>query len=454
MTTPPRSLVSTRPAPTRLAPVLLVALCCLLPCASDVVAQQGRATIEYMWSGGVTQNSARVSARVSADGLKVRILLSDNTEFTTPKYSEPSETDWLKNGRSVLAKFDGLKPDTRYYYAVEIDGTTDTARRGTFKTFPDAPASFRVVFGSCASTGSESRVFDTIREHQPSVFLHLGDFHYENISKDAPDEFREAFGRVLSSSTQSHLYRSVPIDYVWDDHDWGPNDSDRTNPARRSAHRVYRETVPHYDLDGDESPLYHAFTIGRARFIVLDTRSARDPRRSVRPSMLGAKQKQWFLEQLADASKKYPLVFLVQSVPWIAETGKTADGWAPYCEERREIAKQIDSLDLTQRLVMLSGDAHMLALDDGRHSNFATDGCGFSRIAKGFPVFQAASFDRRGSIKGGPYAPGFPQPGRGHFGLVTVSDEGGDTIRVQLSGRDLRDQELMGLDLRIPVVVR
>jgi hypothetical protein len=96
----------------------------------------------------------------------------------------------------------------------------------------------------------------------------------------------------------------------------------------------------------------------------------------------------------------------------------------------------------------------MLALDDGRHSNFATDGCGYSQIAKGFPVFQAASFDRRGSIKGGPYAPGIPVPGRGHFGLVTVTDDGGDTIRVQLSGRNFRDQELMGLDLKIPVVVR
>jgi alkaline phosphatase D len=297
-------------------------------------------------------------------------------------------------------------------------------------------------------------VFDTIREQQPDVFVHLGDFHYENIGSDDPDAFREAYGRVLASPTQSQLYRSVPIDYVWDDHDWGPNDSDRTNPARRSAHRVYRETVPHYDVDGDESPLYHAFTLGRARFIVLDTRSARDPRRSARPSMLGPKQKQWLFDQLADASKKFPLVFLAQSVPWIAATGRTAEGWAPYCDERREIAKQIDSLDLTQRLVMLSGDAHMLALDDGRHSNYATDGCEYSSIAKGFPVFHAASFDRRGSVKGGPYAPGFPRSGRGHFGLVTVTDTGGDAIRVQLSGRDRLDRELMGLDLKIPVVVR
>ena len=260
-------------------------------------------------------------------------------------------------------------------------------------------------------------------------------------------------GEVLASSTQSELYRNVPIMYTWDDHDFGPNDCDRTNPARRAAHKVYRETVPHYDLRGDDAPLYQAFTMGRARVIVVDTRSERDPRRQLRPSMLGEKQKRWLLDQLTDASKKHPLVFLVQGVPWIAQTGRTADGWAPYCDERREIAKHIDSLDLTPRLVMLSGDAHMLAIDDGRHSNYATDGCGDRRSRRGFPVFQAASFDRMGSIKGGPYAPGTPQPGRGHFGLVTVTDDGGDTIKVQLSGRDKANRELMGLDVKVQVVV-
>ena len=423
--------------------------------ARRVLAQRGRqAGVEFLWSGGVTTSEVHVNARIGTEGARARILLDETDDFAAPKRSGETVADWAKNGRMIAAKFDGLRPGTLYHYAVEIDGTIDTRRRGRVHTFRDGPHDFKLVFGSCASTGSSSTVFDTIRKQEPSVFMHIGDFHYENISRDDPNEFRVAFGEVLSSASQSELYRHVPIMYVWDDHDFGPNDSDRTNPARRAAHRVYRETVPHYDLAGDEAPLYQAFDIGRARVIVLDVRSERDPRRTLRPSMLGAKQKQWLLDQLSNAAKRYPLVFLVQGVPWIAQTGKTADGWAPYCEERREIAKHIDSLDLTQRLIMLSGDAHMLALDDGRHSNFATDGCTYSTIAKGFPVFQAASFDRRGTIKGGPYAPGLPEPGRGHFGLVTVTDDGGDVIRVQLSGRDLRDQELMGLDLRIPVTVK
>jgi phosphodiesterase/alkaline phosphatase D-like protein len=53
---------------------------------------------------------------------------------------------------------------------------------------------------------------------------------------------------------------------------------------------------------------------------------------------------------------------------WIAKRNEsTREGWAPYARERRRIADHIVRLGLTRRLVMLSGDAHMLALDDGTH---------------------------------------------------------------------------------------
>lgn len=135
---------------------------------------------------------------------------------------------------------------------------------------------------------------------------------------------------------------------------------------------------------------------------------------------------------------------------WIAQTDKTADGWAPYCADCRAIARHIAQVGLVNRLLVVSGDAHMLAMDDGSHSNYATDGCDYVRGVKAFPVFQAAAFDRKGSIKGGPYST-LPVPGRGHFGLVEITDTGGDTISVKLSGRDLRDGEVMRMSLTYPL---
>ena len=54
----------------------------------------------------------------------------------------------------------------------------------------------------------------------------------------------------------------------------------------------------------------------------------------------------------------------------------------------------------------------------------------------------AGAFDRRGSVKGGPYSFG-TFPGPGHFGLMTVEDDGGETVTVHWSGRDHRDRELL-----------
>lgn len=72
------------------------------------------------------------------------------------------------------------------------------------------------------------------------------------------------------------MYGQAPVAYVWGDHDYGGNDADRTSPSRPAAMRTYRQMTPHYPLaDGPEEPIYRAFTVGRVRFVMTDTRSAR-----------------------------------------------------------------------------------------------------------------------------------------------------------------------------------
>ena len=73
-----------------------------------------------------------------------------------------------------------------------------------------------------------------IRRQDPLFFLHVGDFHYENLDGEDPEAYRQAYRDVLASPAQSALYRSTPIAYMWDDHDYGPNNSDRFSPGRRA----------------------------------------------------------------------------------------------------------------------------------------------------------------------------------------------------------------------------
>ena len=183
-----------------------------------------------------------------------------------------------------------------------------------------------------------------------------------------------------------------------------------------------------------------------------DTHSERDARPGADRTILGKAQMEWFLNELTEAARSKMLVIWANPDPWIADTNTTGDGWAPFCVDRRIIARHVERVGLVNRLLVVSGDAHMLAMDDGSHSNYATDGCGYVRGVKAFPVFQAASFDRMGSVKGGPYSTR-PMPGRGHFGLVEVTDTGGDTLSVKLSGRDMVRGEVMRMSLTYPLAL-
>ena len=114
-----------------------------------------------------------------------------------------------------------------------------------------------------------------------------------------------------------------------------------------------------------------------------------------------------------------------------------------FSHERHEIA---DLHKTTIRGVcILHGDSHMLAADDGSHSDYATGG------GAPLPVICAAPLDQEPSLKGGPYSQGVykVRKGEGCFGLVTVQDRG-DRIDVSYSGRNNKDEEKVSLRFSVP----
>lgn len=193
-------------------------------------------------------------------------------------------------------------------------------------------------------------------------------------------------------------------------------------------------------------PIYQAFTVGRVRFILTDTRSERDPDTDVddaSKSMLGDTQKAWFKQQLLDAKGRYPVIVWVNSGPWIDAAGAGKDTWGGFSTERRELADFIVTNDI-QGLLMVSGDAHSIAIDDGTHSDYSSNGDG------GFPVFHAAPLDKRPEPKDGPYSQG-TSDASGQFGLVTIDDDGGDAITVTLSGQNYKGEEVMRYEYTVDV---
>lgn len=74
-----------------------------------------------------------------------------------------------------------------------------------------------------------------------------------------------------------------------------------------------------------------------------------------------------------------------------------------------------------------------IAIDDGSNSDYSDNG------GAGFPVFQAAAWDRPGSSKGGPYSEGcFTEAFRSQqFGLFSIEDDG-SKICFTWEGKELK----------------
>lgn len=437
------------------------------------------------WAGAMTPTSTTVKARLAREGWSTRLALSTSPFLTNPKFT-PMARSTTNTYNVVTFPLDGLRPDTTYHYALEVNGKLERGKRAQFRTFPSpGPASFQFAFASCARTASTSEVFDSIRENKPLFYMNVGDFHYQNLTNSEMRKFREAYDLVLTSPQQSDLYRNTAFFYMWDDHDFGGNNSNRKSTSQVAVKRSYDEYVPHYKLTEPigEAPIYQTFAVGRAKFIVTDLRSDRDDPKipdNEKKTIMGKQQKEWFKNELLSAKGKYPVIFWVSSVPWLGVRGSNyyrvptnyygfvhhtnfpgqvstnrsrrnrppgsdEDHWSAFATERREICDFVVTNDV-KGLTILHGDAHMFGADDGSNGDFSTMG-GF-RV----PVLCGGPLDQDSSIKGGPYSHGVYKVRRreGGFALMTVNDRG-DRIDVRYSGRTSDNKERIALEFSVPV---
>ncbi|MBM3866040.1 MAG: alkaline phosphatase family protein [Verrucomicrobia bacterium] len=395
----------------------------------------GAGEVRWIWSGAQTPDSLRIKVKFGTSKAAPLTYAPAGAAGVVPAQVAPTNAVAAGDGWIADYHLRGLKSATSYHYSVG-------GAAGRVSTLPPrGPASFTLALSSCSGTGSAHEVFRAIAAHAPLFFLHMGDLHYEDIAVNDAAVFHAAIDRALTSPTQGILFRSTAVNYMWDDHDFGPNNSNRASPSREASRRVYREVVPHHPLViGENGPVYHAFSVGRVRFILTDLRSERSPLtvpNGPARSMLGPAQKAWLKAELLAARNTHALTVWVNSVPWIgADTGSEyEDRWTGFVTERAELSAFLEEHGV-RNLCVLSGDAHMLAIDDGANNLYGPSGRPL------FPVFQAAALDRKGSVKGGPYSHGtFPGPGQ--FGLMRVVDEGGQDVRVEWSGHNHKGEELV-----------
>ena len=404
-----------------------------LAACSALFGQSLSPVVGGVWSGNVSSTSATVAVRLNSSGLRVRLQVSQSQALTVAPLFSAVITSAANTGNAVKLTIQGLQPDTDYFYGIEIGGVLrpEANARGQFRTFSIGRASFRIAFGACGDfRAADQSAYDAIAKEKPLLFVNTGDLHYSDTNSTNPEDYRANYDNVLGHYAQGPLYRSVPLAYMWDDHDFCGNDSDGTSIGRDAARATYKERVPHYPLPGAGGTMAQSFTVGRVRFIMTDLRSASVPaaqKESATKSRMGAAQKAWFKQELINARDSgFPLVVWVSTMPWIAPAKLGDDTWGGYATERTELANFFRD-NRINNLVLMVGDMHGLAFDDGTNSDYATGG--------GAPVtvLHAAALTSNGSVKGGPYSGGV-FPGSQQYGILEIYDNGGESVACRFLG--------------------
>lgn len=317
--------------------------------------------------GPVTPTTAEVWIRGSGP-FSYAVEYDDSPLFDSPERTEAKRADKASD-YTLRFTLEGLEPGRTYAYRLLAEGEVSKYQRGRpaheFRTAPAGRSRFTVSFGSCArfqAASGDQPIWDVLGRRRPDLFFWLGD----NIYGDAldPDILAEEYRRLRDVPAYQAVMASVPELAIWDDHDYGLNNHDRTNPIRREALEVFRRYWPNPAFGQADNPgVYFRYAYGGVDFFFLDTRSYRDP--NAQPdgpgkTMLGRRQLDWLLDGLSGSDA--PFKVLVSGSGFNSAKGPTGDAWSAFVHERDALFAAIVERGI-DGVLLFSGDTHCAELN-------------------------------------------------------------------------------------------
>ncbi|MCB0566361.1 MAG: hypothetical protein KDD01_18480, partial [Phaeodactylibacter sp.] len=103
----------------------------------------------------------------------------------------------------------------------------------------DAPPTIRIAFGSCAHQDKDQPLLNVAAALNPDVFLFLGDNIYGD-TRDM-DTLRAKYAKLAAKAEFQNLCNQTRVLAVWDDHDYGENDSGRHYPFKAESKEIFMD---------------------------------------------------------------------------------------------------------------------------------------------------------------------------------------------------------------------
>lgn len=272
---------------------------------------------------------------------------------------------------------DKVEPGRRYEYALYINGQkVDRPYPLEFQTQPlwqwrGDPPDFTIALGSCyyrneerydrpgRPYGSDYEIFKAIHAKRPDLMIWLGD----NVYLREPD-WNSREGVLHRYSHQRALPELQPLlasthHYaIWDDHDYGPNDHNRSFWNKETTLEAFKLFWgnPAYGVAGLDGVTGQA-QWGDVEMFLLDNRYHRSPneRKTGERVILGEAQLRWLIDALATSKATFKLVAIGGQVLNSVKRYETYENIAP--EEKARLLKAIADEDI-KGVMFLDGDRH------------------------------------------------------------------------------------------------
>ena len=249
-----------------------------------------------------------------------------------------------------------LEANTRYKFRVEIDGATVLERIGSFKTAPPVGkgAKFRVAVTSCMKFGQPQNSWKLLLADKPDLHITLGDTQYSDTTNPTIQWKHHARYRAVPEFAA--VLRAMPNYAMWDDHDYGPNNSDGTAAGKEGSLVGWNQIWANPPAGTKETPgAFFKFSWGDVDFFVVDGRYYRSPGKSPdndKKRMLGDAQFAWLLDGLKTSKAKFKVI---ASGSTLADS--KSDGWRIYTFARHRLFDAIGKNKISG-VLYFSGDIH------------------------------------------------------------------------------------------------
>ena len=279
---------------------------------------------------------------------------------------------------TALLYADNVQPGNTYDYEVIINGETITLPYPTsFQTQPlwkwrTDPPNFSFVMGSGTYINEEQydrpgkgygdgyQIFNSMAKIHPDFMIWLGD----NIYLREPDwnsktGIHHRYTHTRSTPEMQAFLASTHNYAILDDHDYGPNDSDRGFWNKNQTLEAFELfwANPSYGV-GDIKGAITSFQWGDADFFLLDNRTHRSPNRRTtgERTQLGEDQIQWLFDNLTSSYGTFK--FIVMGGQFLS-TSPSYESYSNYGfhKERQRIIDFIYEENI-QNVVFLTGDVH------------------------------------------------------------------------------------------------